>query len=337
MKRIFRPLLRCDAKRPSKAVTLAAGWTWFDRLEVLNRNGSREVVSVDDLSLAERNAFTAPRCAIAGLGFDAPSIMGILNATPDSFSDGGVYNQWNTAVTRALEMQNQGAAIIDIGGESTRPGAAYVEPKDEIARTAPVIQELRAASSVPISIDTRKAPVGQAALDAGATLVNDVYAFTHDPDLLDVAVQTRTPVCIMHAQGDPKMMQNDPHYDNVVLDVYQFLSDRIAHVEAAGIPRDQIIVDPGIGFGKTLEHNLALLRDIAVFHGLGVPVLLGASRKRFIGVISGEENAAERVAGTVAVTLNAIAQGVQIHRVHDIAQAKQAIDVWMVITGQSYE
>lgn len=259
--------------------------------------------------------------------------MGILNVTPDSFSDGGQFNAPQAALERALAMQAEGAEIIDIGGESTRPGAAEVAADAEIARTAPVIGAIRAQSAVPISIDTRKSDVGLAALSAGATMINDVAAFTFDPMLADVAAKAGVPVCVMHAQGTPETMQDDPNYDDVLLDVYDFLLARIDAAVGAGIQRDQIVVDPGIGFGKTVAHNLTLLRGIAMFHSLGCPILLGASRKRFISTIGGGETANDRISGSVAVALFAARRGVQILRVHDIFATRQALDLEWAIGG----
>ncbi len=211
------------------------------------------------------------------MAMSAPQVMGILNVTPDSFSDGGRHNAPDQALAHARVMVGQGAAIIDIGGESTRPGAAEVPVDEEIRRTAPVIEAIRADMPVPISIDTRKKPVAQAAIDAGADLVNDVAGFTFDPDLVPYCAAHDLPVCVMHAQGDPETMQQAPRYDDVLLDVYDFLEERLAALEAAGIPRSRILTDPGIGFGKKMEHNLPLLRRIGLFHSLGCPILLGVS------------------------------------------------------------
>jgi dihydropteroate synthase len=233
-------------------------------------------------------------------------------------------------------LLSAGAGLLDIGGESTRPGASVVAADQEIARTAPVIAALRAAGvAAPISIDTRKAAVAKAALQAGATMVNDVSGFTFDPDLAPLCAAHKVPVCVMHAQGDPQTMQNDPQYDDVLLDVFDFLSDRIAALVNLGIPKTEIIADPGIGFGKTLDHNLALLQRISLFHGLGVPILLGASRKRFIGTLGNVPDAAARAPGSVAVALSALAQGVQIIRAHDIAEHAQAIALWRACVAKN--
>ncbi|WP_417279429.1 dihydropteroate synthase [Celeribacter sp.] len=328
-----RPLPSCDPARPEGALTLAGGWCWFTHVERLRRDAPPEILRVSALSEEARTRLTAARAPMAGLDLSAPSVMSILNVTPDSFSDGGKFDRPEAALAEVQEMIAAGVEIIDIGGESTRPGADYVAVEQEIQRTAPVISAIREISSVPISIDTRKAPVAQAALKAGASLVNDVYAFTHDPDLARVSAETGAPVCLMHAQGDPEVMQDDPQYDNVLLDVYDFLEGRIKLAEAAGISRAQILVDPGIGFGKTVEHNLALLERISLFHALGCGILLGVSRKGFIGKIGKAPVAQDRAPGTLAVTMAALGQGVQIHRVHDFKEAKQALALWQAVTG----
>jgi dihydropteroate synthase len=329
----YRPIVLHDAQRPAGALPLAGGAGWFTHAERLERGAPGLLVAADMLPADWRDRLTAPRAPIAGLAMDRPRIMGILNVTPDSFSDGGRFDTLETALTQARAMQAGGAEIIDIGGESARPGAAPVPADAEIARTAPVIAALRAESRIPISIDTRKAAVARAALAAGATMVNDVAALTYDPDLAGVVAASDAPLCLMHAQGDPATMQDAPHYDNVVLDVYDFLAERIAAAERAGIARDRIVVDPGIGFGKTLQHNVSLLRNLSLYHGLGCPILLGASRKRFIGGLGNAPEAADRVAGSVAVALDAARQGVQILRVHDTMETRQALSLQWALTG----
>lgn len=331
----YRPVVQSGADRPADALTLAGGWCWFDRVAVLRRGQDAQVVPAKAVPEDVCARLTRSRPAIAGMTMDAPRLMGILNVTPDSFSDGGLFVDPDAAVAHAARMQAEGAEIIDIGGESTRPGAAEVSARDEIGRTSPVIAALRDRLDVPVSIDTRKAAVAEAAIAAGAALVNDVAAFTFDAALADVTARAALPVCLMHAQGDPDTMQDDPRYDDVLLDVYDFLAARVAVAEAAGIPRDRIIVDPGIGFGKTLAHNLTLLRGLSLFHALGCPVLLGASRKRFIGTITGTPDAAARAAGSVAVALHGVRQGVQILRVHDIAATRQALAMDMVINRET--
>ncbi|WP_420860768.1 dihydropteroate synthase [Algirhabdus cladophorae] len=332
----YRPLLQTDMARPNDAVTLASGWTWFNRVEILTRSADPVQIPAADLPVPVLKALSAPRAACAGLDWTRPNLMGIVNTTPDSFSDGGAFLATNDAVTQATRLKEEGADILDIGGESTRPGAETVDSAQEVARTQPVIAALTKAGVGPISIDTRKAVVGAAAVEAGAQMINDVAAFTYDATLADVAAKADVPVCIMHAKGQPKDMQRAPQYSDVLLDVYDFLEARIEACLAAGIARDRIVVDPGIGFGKTLEHNLTLLRGLAVFHALGCPVLLGASRKRFIGTLTNTPDAADRMPGTLAVTLQGYAQGVQLHRVHDILPAKQALDITeAVVRGRS--
>ena len=322
-----------DGCRPKGAHTLAGGWCWFTHAERIERGGERTLVRADDIPQVDLHRLTAPRAAIAGMSMDAPRIMGILNVTPDSFSDGGLFNAPDAAVAQAQNMVEDGADILDIGGESTRPGADFVDVDEEIQRTAPIIKAIRAArrQQVAISIDTRKAAVAKAALLAGANLVNDVAAFTFDADMAEVTADAGAPCCLMHAQGDPATMQDDPQYDDVVLDVYDFLQARIQAAEVAGIRRDQIIVDPGIGFGKSLEHNLALLKNLSIFHGLGCAVLLGVSRKRFIGTLANAPEASDRMAGSLAVALHGIRQGMQILRVHDTLATRQAISLHMAV------
>ena len=321
MTRLLRPLVQTGPVRPDGALPLAGGWTWFTHAEVLGG----DIISADALTDAEVARLTAPRASLAGLTWDQPRIMAILNVTPDSFSDGGVFNAPERAINRAQSLVGEGADILDIGGESTRPGADFVPAGDEIVRTAPVISSVAPQISAPISIDTRKASVAEAALAAGAAMLNDVSALTYDADMARVAATSGAPICLMHAQGDPKTMQSDPHYVDVLAEVYDHLEAQIAVAEAAGVSRSQIIVDPGIGFGKTLHHNLAILQRISLFHSLGGVVLLGASRKRFIGTISGTEDAAARMPGSLAVAQSAVAQGVQILRVHDMLATKQAL------------
>ncbi len=326
----YRPLPQTDPARPADALPLAGGWCWFDRIEVLRRDGPPRVIAATEAPPEVLDRLTAPRAPVAGLTLDRPRIMGILNVTPDSFSDGGDHLAPATAQAHARAMADAGAAILDIGGESTRPGAADVPVPEEIARTAPVIAAL--AGGTPISIDTRKAAVAQAALAAGAALVNDVSAFLHDPAMAGVVAAAGVPVCLMHAQGTPQTMQADPRYDDVLLDVYDHLAARVAAAEAAGIARARILVDPGIGFGKTQAHNLALLARLSLFHALGCPILLGVSRKRFIGTIGQAPEPRARMPGSVAVALAGVAQGAQVIRVHDVAETRQALALWQAVT-----
>ncbi|MEC7763978.1 MAG: dihydropteroate synthase [Pseudomonadota bacterium] len=277
----------------------------------------------DDLTVRAR--LSAPRPDLCGLTLDRPRVMGILNVTPDSFSDGGDHAAFEAGVARGVAMAAE-ADIIDIGGESTRPGAEEVAVDEEIRRTAPVIEALRAAGvTTPISIDTRKARVAEAALDAGANIVNDVSAFEFDPELADLTAERDVPVCLMHAKGLPDTMQDNPTYEDVVGEVMAHLDARIAFAMGRGVKRERIITDPGIGFGKTLEHNLELLRHLTLLHDFGLPVLLGASRKRFIGAIANAPEAKDRLGGSLAIALHGAAQGMHIIRVHDTRETTQAL------------
>jgi len=317
--RYLRPLMQVGPAPAPGAVQM--GWCWFTHVEVLSRAAASYIIPASELSDAERARFVSPGAR--------PRIMGILNTTPDSFSDGGAYDTLDSGVAQGRALVAAGADILDIGGESTRPGATLVPAGQERARTAPVIAALRAAGvQTPISIDTRKAQVAADALDAGARMVNDVSGFTFDADLAPLCAARGVPVCVMHAQGAPQVMQKNPFYENVLLDVFDALAERIEALVAQGIPRGHITADPGIGFGKTQSHNLAILNRISLFHGLGVPILLGVSRKRFIGTIGNAPQARDRTPGSIAVALAAIAQGVAIVRAHDVAEHVQAIALW---------
>ncbi len=334
MTQYFRPLVTAAPDRSAHSVPLAGGGLFFDRVQILERGRAPEVIALSDVPNDAMAVLMASRADIAGLSMTAPKLMGVLNVTPDSFSDGGKFDAREDAVAQGLALVKGGADILDIGGESTRPGASFVPADEEIARVVPVIEALRAAGcETPISVDTRKAEVAKAALGAGASLLNDVSALSFDPDMAPLAATSGAPICLMHAQGDPKTMQEQPEYGDVLLDVYDHLAAQVDLAIAAGIARAQIIVDPGIGFGKTLDHNLALLRGLSLFHGLGCAVLLGVSRKRFIGTLSGVEAAEARVMGSVAIGLEGLRQGVQILRVHDIEAHAQALPCWQAVTG----
>ena len=327
----FQPLVQCTAPRPADALPLAGTPAWFDRAIALRRGAAPILVPARDIPDAARARLSDPRPEIAGQAGDAPTVMGILNVTPDSFSDGGRLAGPDATVAEARAMLRDGAGLLDVGGESTRPGAQEVPEATEIARIEPAIAALTAAGLGPVSIDTRKADVARAAIAAGAVMVNDVSGLRFDPDMAGFCAENALPVCVMHAQGTPETMQDDPRYADVLLDVYDWLAERIAALEAAGIPRARIIVDPGIGFGKTMAHNLALLRGVALFHGLGCRIMVGASRKGFIGRITDVAAASDRVAGSVSSALYAAAQGVQMLRVHDVAETCQALRVWRAI------
>jgi len=294
--------------------------------------------SLDDIhavrAAAQLDAIAAPCEPIAGLAADACHVMGIVNVTPDSFSDGGQAFDPGDARSRGLAMVEAGATALDIGGESTRPGSDPVPADEEMARVVPAIEAL-AGAGVPLSIDSRKASVMTAALDAGAAMVNDVSALTHDPGSMALVAERGVPVVLMHALSDAKTMQDDPAYDHASLDIFDYLESRIEACLAAGIARGRIVVDPGIGFGKTLAHNLILLRDLSLFRALGCPILLGASRKSFIGRLSGEGAAGRRMPGSVAVALAGAGAGAHILRVHDVPESVQAVAVWTAIQGKN--
>jgi dihydropteroate synthase len=285
------------------------------------------VASADPDLKGVLDRITAKRVPFAGLGLDRPILMGIVNVTPDSFSDGGLYDSKEAAIGHAAELAAAGARIVDIGGESTRPGSDAVEASEEAARVLPVIEGLSGLPAV-ISVDTRKASVARAGAGAGAKILNDVSALTFDPASAQVAAETGMSVVLMHAQGEPKTMQDDPRYADVVLEVFDYLAARIAAAVASGIERSRIAADPGLGFGKTLAHNLALLSHTTLFHGLGVPLLIGASRKRFIEGLSGGAEPRRRGPGSHAAAIAAAGQGAQILRVHDVEGARQALGVW---------
>jgi dihydropteroate synthase len=331
----LRPIPLTDpAYRGGKALQLAGGWVRFTHLERLRRGAAPDIVAAHDLPAAALAPFLAPRPAVAGLTLDRPRLMGILNVTPDSFSDGGVDDSVAAAIARGQMMLGEGADLIDIGGESTRPGARPLPVAEEVARVAPVIAGLRAAGvGAPISLDTRKAAVAEAGLRAGAGLLNDVSGLRHDPALARIAAHAGAPLIVMHSIGTPETMQAmaPGAYGDVVLDVYDALAAIVAEAEAAGVARARIMIDPGIGFGKTLDQNLALLDRLSLFHGLGCGILLGVSRKGMIGTLSGETVAARRGPGSAAIGLWAVAQGIQMLRVHDTATHTQAIALWQAL------
>ena len=266
------------------------------------------------------------------LRLDRPRVMGIINATPDSFSDGGAHATIDAAVAHALGLADEGADVLDIGGESTRPGAADVPLEEELRRVIPVIERLARETTLPISVDTSKPEVMRAAVAAGAGMVNDVYALRRE-GALDAAAELGVPVVLMHMLGEPRSMQDDPHYDDVVADVHRFLAERIFSAEMAGIAKKNIVVDPGFGFGKDRGHNLALLAQLQRFTELGVPVLAGLSRKKTIGELTGRDAPRDRIHGSVAAHLVAAQRGAMLLRVHDVAATVDALKVWNAVAA----
>lgn len=277
---------------------------------------------------------TSPRLDCAGriLSLDRTRVMGIVNVTPDSFSDGGAHADAASAIAHGLRLVEEGADLLDVGGESTRPGSEGVSVEEELRRVIPVIEGLAARTGVPISIDTSKPEVMRAAVAAGAGMINDICALERE-GALDAAAAAGVPVVLMHMRGEPRSMQEAPHYDDVVAEVHRYLADRIFAAELAGIPRARLVVDPGFGFGKDDGHNLALLAQLERFTSLGVPVLAGISRKRTIGALTGRQVPAERVAGSVAAHLVAAQRGARIVRVHDVAATVDALKVWEAVAA----
>jgi dihydropteroate synthase len=328
---------------------LAGGLSWFASIELIHVEGlcrtGTELVPVQgiearlDEELARQwAALTAPRPPLQlgdrTIQLDQPQVMGIVNVTPDSFSGDGQSSDLAAAAAAGAEMAAQGAAIIDVGGESTRPGAKPVWEGDEIDRIAPVVRQL-AAGGTAVSADTRKADVMTAALEAGAHMINDVSALTYDDRSAEVIGASGVPVVVMHHQGAPESMQDDPRYDDVLVEVYAWLEDRISAAVDAGIDRSRILIDPGFGFGKTVAHNLELMNGLALFHSLGCPLVLGASRKRTIGALSGEAPADRRLGGSIAFALKAAEQGAQLVRVHDVPETVQALRIWRGLRDQA--
>lgn len=346
----FRPLGLISGAAAELAVTehhaawLAGGQVAFTLVEIVDRDAegitsvycpySNLSKSTDDIVRQALGRLTAPRPRIAGLSMDRTQIMGIVNVTPDSFSDGGLYAAAPQAVARARQLHAAGAAIIDIGGESTRPGAQTVPAGEELNRVLPVLEALSDAP-FPVSIDSRKPEVLAAAVKAGVDLLNDVSALSYDPQNMEIAAKSGLPVVLMHAQGSPETMQDRPSYDHVLYEVYDYLEQRINDCIAAGIERSRIVIDPGIGFGKTRDHNLELLSGLSLFHGLGVPILIGASRKRFIGDLINQPEPVQRMPGSIAAAMAAAAQGVQLLRCHDVQETWQALTTWQAcMTGR---
>jgi len=347
----LRPTAFIDAPfgYDGQALRLAGGLIWFSAVEAIVADGGRRPASAL-VPVAELDAFiealpgdhpararalieriTAPRAALT-LGdrtvrLDQPQAMAILNLTPDSFSDGGRIADAAEGADRAVAMAADGAAIIDIGGESTRPGAQPVWEGDEIARVVPLIERLR-LSGIALSIDTRKAAVMAAALGAGAHMVNDVSALLWDPRSAAVVAGSAVPVVLMHHKGTPETMQAEARYADPLIEVYEWLEQRVAAVEATGVPRARILVDPGIGFGKQLRHSLAILNGLSLFHGLGCGIVLGASRKRLVGALANEAPVEARLGGSLAIALLGASQGAQLLRVHDVFETVQALRVW---------
>ena len=351
MRTLLRPTAFVDSPYgyDGKVARVAGGLNWFAAVELIqvdeNRRAATNLVPVEGIEsrfdedmAAQWKALTSPRAPLQ-LGertvrLDQPQVMGIINATPDSFSDGGQFADAAAAAEAGADMAAQGAAIVDIGGESTRPGARSVWEGDEIERVVPIIRQL-ALGGAAVSADTRKADVMTAAIEAGARMINDVSALTYDGRSVGIVAASSVPIVLMHHQGVPETMQENPHYDDVLIEVYRWLEERVGAAENAGISRDRILIDPGFGFGKNVGHNLELMNGLSLFHSLGCALVVGASRKRTIGALSGKSPADKRLGGSIAFALKAAEQGAQILRVHDVFETIQAVKVWRGLRDQA--
>jgi dihydropteroate synthase len=319
------------------ALPLAGGTLAFTSVEAVERqpgeSGTRrplDLTAAHDFALQQLETLTAPRAAWAGFGLQRPLIMGVLNVTPDSFSDGGDFADAATAIAHGRALLEAGADIVDVGGESTRPGAAPVSPAEEAARVLPVVQALSEAGAT-VSIDTRHAAVMAQAVAAGARIINDVTALTGDAESPRAAARSGAAIVLMHMLGEPRTMQQDPHYADVTCDLIDYFAERLAALGKLGIDLARIAIDPGIGFGKKDAHNLRLLDELAAFHVFGCAVLLGASRKSFIARQSKGEAPKQRLAGTLAAHQLGFDRGAQIVRAHDVAEAYQARAIWSAV------
>jgi dihydropteroate synthase len=351
MRTLIRPTGFVDSPfgQDGKVARLAGGLNWFAAVELIHVEGhqrvSTELLPVDGIESRFDDDIATHWKALTGsrpplqlgertIRLDQPQVMAIVNATPDSFSDGAQFADATAAAEAGARMAAEGAAIVDVGGESTRPGARTIWEGDEIERVVPVIRQL-AAGGTAVSADTRKADVMTAAVEAGARMINDVSALTYDARSAEVATALNVPIVLMHHKGAPEVMQDDPRYDDVLVEVYLWLEERIAAAVEAGVARENILIDPGFGFGKKVGHNLELMNGLALFHSLGCPLVVGASRKRSIGALSGEAPADKRLGGSLAFAMKAAEQGAQIVRVHDVFDTVQALKVWRGLRDQA--
>ena len=311
--------------------TIYGGNTVFNSFKVIERNKDASIISSSKVKKEFLNRFISKPSSTLGLNFETPIVMGILNVTPDSFYDGEGSFSEKQFVDKGLGMLEAGCCILDVGGESTRPGAKEISSTMEMERIAGVIQKIKkcAPSSI-ISVDTRKAIVAEKALQVGASIVNDVSAGSFDKKMFNIVAKYGAGICLMHSQGLPENMQDKPHYDNVLLDVYDYLKEKINEAESKGISREKIMVDPGIGFGKSFSHNIDIIKKASLFLGLGCPLMVGLSRKSFIGEILSESLPSARLAGSIAAMLKTLSNGVNIFRVHDVKETIDAIKIWNI-------
>ena len=308
----------------------------FGQIEILTRTSS-EIIDLKDIkklpkSLREKinkdlKIIVKKNKNFSNLNFNKiPNIMGILNLTPDSFSDGGKFNKKKAGLKHAFNLFEFGADIVDVGGESTRPGSKPISEKDEWNRIEKIVRKI--SKKIPLSLDTRKAKIMNKGIKIGIKLINDVSGLSYDSKTIDVLKKSKTPFVVQHSQGVPENMQNNPKYKNELLDIYDFFEEKIKFIRSKGIKHNNIIIDPGIGFGKNLKHNMNLIRSVSIFHTLGFPILLGLSRKKFIKDLSGKNDTKERLGGTIASSLYSMMQGVQILRIHDVNELTQSIKVF---------
>ena len=311
--------------------TIYGGNTVFNSFKVIERNKDASIISSSKVKKEFLNRFISKPSSTLGLNFETPIVMGVLNVTPDSFYDGEGSFSEKQFVDKGLGMLEAGCCILDVGGESTRPGAKEISSTMEMERIAGVIQKIKkcAPSSI-ISVDTRKAIVAEKALQVGASIVNDVSAGSFDKKMLNIVAKYNAGICLMHSQGLPENMQEMPHYENVLLDVYDYLEGKITEAESKGISRGKIMVDPGIGFGKSFSHNIDIIKKASLFLGLGCPLMVGLSRKSFIGEILSESLPSARLAGSIAAMLKTLSNGVNVFRVHDVKETADAIKIWNV-------
>jgi dihydropteroate synthase len=308
----------------------------FDHIEIISRSSIKKI-SIKEINslptklkkqiILELKKITSKKKNFASLNFQKiPNIMGVLNLTPDSFSDGGKFNKKNRGIKHAIQMFKAGADIIDVGGESTRPGSKAISVKLEWKRINEILKFL--CKRVSVSLDTRKSEIMEKGVRHGVKIINDVSGFTYDRESLNILKRYKIPLVIQHSKGTPENMQNNPIYKNELLDIYDFFEDKIKFLRSIGIKHNNIIIDPGIGFGKNLKHNMNLMSNISIFHTLGLPILVGNSRKRFIKELSGKNDSKKRIGGTVASSIYLMMQGVQILRIHDVNELQQAIKVF---------
>jgi dihydropteroate synthase len=324
-----------EAVASGMALPLAGGPLAFSAVAAHQRDAPPRFQSIVELDAASLAPLARPRPPWAGLDLDRPRVMGVVNVTPDSFSDGGAFRDPGAAIAHGQALAAAGADIIDVGGESARPGAEATDEAEERRRVLPVVKALSAAG-LTVSIDSRRAGVMSAALDAGARIINDISAL-EGPGSLAVAQRAQVPVVLMHMRGEPRTMQQAARYDHLLLDVFDYLAARLKACGDAGIPPQRIALDPGIGFAKTADHNLTILGHLGLFHGLGAALLVGASRKSFIGRLAGGAPAPDRLGGSLAAALHGVARGAQLVRVHDVHETAQALAIWQAVVAHGAE